>query len=173
MICHALTGNSDVATWWSDLVGAGKVVDTRRFFVVCMNVLGSCYGTCGPRTVNPRTGHPYLGSFPDVTVRDCVALHHRVVRDVLGITQLMCVIGGSLGGMQALEWLLLPDLAVRSGAVFACNAQHAAWQIAIGESQRQAIYAVWFIVILDLMMLIQSTVAQVGSALEQRAVLGQ
>ena len=114
-----------------------------RYFVVCCNVLGSCYGTTGPTSTDPAspTGSAYEENFPAVTIRDTVRLHMAAVQQQ-GVTSVAAVVGGSMGGMQALEWLLLGNdegLAVRSGVVLASCARHAAWQIAISETQRSAI----------------------------------
>ena len=141
VVCHALTGNSRLDTWWGDLLGAGRPFDTDTFFVVCFNMLGSCYGTAGPLETNPETGKKYGATFPSVTIRDCVGLHLRTLREALGVTRVHCVIGGSLGGMQALEWGFIGGDLVRSVAALACGGRHHAWQIGIGKVQRRAIYA--------------------------------
>eukprot|EP00051_Salpingoeca_urceolata_P020653 m.312439 g.312439 ORF g.312439 m.312439 type:complete len:515 (+) comp19658_c4_seq4:456-2000(+) len=141
VVCHALTGNASLDSWWGPLLGPGKLFDTDKYFVVCANILGSCYGTCGPRTIDVTTGKPYSGDFPIVTVRDTVALHARLVKEVLGVTRVVSVIGGSLGGMQAIEWALMEPELVQSVVPIACGAAHSAWQIAVSEPQRQAIYA--------------------------------
>ena len=142
VVCHALTGNASLDSWWGDMLGAGKLFDTSKYFVICANVLGSCYGTTGPTETNPDTGKRYGTSFPDVTLRDSVRLHISMVREGLGVEEVAAVVGGSLGGMQALEWALLggPSF-VRKVVAMCCGPAHTAWQIAISESQRQAIYA--------------------------------
>lgn len=139
VVCHALTGTPDAADWWGGLFGPGRPLDPERHFVVCANVLGSCYGTTGPRSTDPATGRAYGGRFPVVTVRDTVRLHQRLL-DALGVEGIACVLGGSMGGMQALEWALL-DARVRTAVVIAVGHAHTAWQIGISEAQRQAIYA--------------------------------
>lgn len=140
LICHALTGSANVEEWWEPLLGSGRALDPDRDYVVCSNVLGSCYGTTGPASVDPATDQPYGGAFPRFTVRDIVALQRALVRH-LGIRRLRLVIGGSLGGMQVLEWALLePDL-VEAIAPIAAGGRHAPWAIALSEAQRQAIYA--------------------------------
>lgn len=140
VVCHALTGNTNVADWWDGVLGAGKMLDTDRYFVICMNVLGSCYGTTGPDSRNPKTGQKYRADFPMVTVRDSVRLHRAVLAQ-LGITRVASVVGGSMGGMQALEWaILFPEL-VESLVVIASSGRHSAWCIGWSEAQRQAIYA--------------------------------
>jgi len=140
VVCHALTGNASLDTWWGGLLGPGKAFDTNKYLVVCANVLGSCYGTTGPTSVNPLTGEKYGSDFPKVTIRDTVRLHMSMLREGLGVKGVHCAVGGSLGGMQVLEWLLCgaPDF-VHSGFAIGCGAQHTAWQIAISETQRQAI----------------------------------
>ena len=127
--------------FWRRL-GPGLLFDTDRYFVVCANILGSCYGSTGPTSTNPETGSPYSTDFPDVTMRDSVRLHLRMMREGLGVRQVACAIGGSLGGMQVLEWGLMggPEY-VRSLVPMSCGAYHHPWQIAISETQRQALYA--------------------------------
>ncbi|KAJ2783378.1 homoserine O- acetyltransferase [Coemansia javaensis] len=139
VICHALTGSSDVADWWGPLLGSGRAFDTDRFFVVCCNVLGSPYGTASPLTVNPDTGRAYGPEFPLTTIRDDVRLH-RLVLDALGVRQVAICIGGSLGGMQCLEWGMLGADYVRVIVPIATCGKHSAWGISWGEAQRQAIY---------------------------------
>eukprot|EP00941_MAST-03F_sp_MAST-3F-sp1_P005732 g5732.t1 len=141
VVCHALTGNADVSSWWGDFLGHGKPFDLDKYFVVCANMLGSCYGSSGPKDVNPSTGKPFGLTFPRTTVRDSVRLHSQMVREGLGAKRVACAIGGSLGGMQVLEWMLLGSDFVKAGIPMACGAHHHAWQIAISEAQRQAIYA--------------------------------
>ncbi|MGE4170097.1 MAG: homoserine O-acetyltransferase [Candidatus Margulisiibacteriota bacterium] len=107
LICHAFSGDAHVSEggWWDAMVGPGKPLDTDRYFVVCSNVLGGCKGTTGPASVNPETGQPYALSFPVVTIGDMVTVQKALI-DHLGITRLKLVIGGSMGGMQALEWAI-------------------------------------------------------------------
>ncbi len=148
LICHALTGDAHAANmpphkngragWWDGVIGPGKAFDTDRYFVVCSNFLGSCYGTTGPTSINPATGEPYGIDFPTFTVRDMVRVQ-RALLDHLGVKQLRAVAGGSLGGMQVLEWALLyPDF-VQSIIPIATAAQHSAWCIALNEAARLAI----------------------------------
>ncbi len=139
VVCHALTGNADAADWWGPLIGPGRTLDTDRFFVICLNVLGSPYGTASPLTVNPETGRPYGPAFPRVTIRDTVALHRRAL-DALGVRQVAVAIGGSMGGMQVLEWAFHRDF-VRALVPIAVGGRHSAWCIGWSEAQRQAIYA--------------------------------
>lgn len=141
VVCHALTGNAALDEWWGSMLGPGKLFDDSKMFIVCMNVLGSCYGTTSPTSINPKTGQPYGRSFPDVTVRDSVNLHLKLVREHLQASSIACVIGGSLGGMQTLEWAACGGDYVKAIMPMSCGAQHHPWQIAISEAQRQAIYA--------------------------------
>ncbi|KAJ2558320.1 homoserine O- acetyltransferase, partial [Coemansia sp. RSA 1933] len=140
VICHALTGSSDVADWWGPLLGSGRAFDTGKFFVVCCNVLGSPYGTASPLTTNPDTGRAYGPDFPLTSVRDDVRLH-RIVLDSLGVKQVAICIGGSLGGMQCLEWGMFGADYVRVIVPIATCGKHSAWGISWGEAQRQAIYS--------------------------------
>ncbi|KAJ2844858.1 homoserine O- acetyltransferase, partial [Coemansia brasiliensis] len=140
VICHALTGSSDVADWWGPLLGSRRAFDTDHFFVVCCNVLGSPYGTASPVTINPDTGLPYGPDFPLTTVRDDIRLH-RLVLDALGVRQIAICIGGSLGGMQCLEWGMLGADYVRVIVPIATCGKHSAWGISWGEAQRQSIYS--------------------------------
>lgn len=148
LVLHALTGDAHVAGkhdpqdklpgWWDPLVGPGRAIDTNKYFVVCSNVLGGCYGTTGPASVNPETGKPYGMSFPVVTIRDMVRLQKKLV-DTLGIKRLVCAIGGSMGGMQALEWAVTyPDF-LDSVIPIATSGRLSAQAIAYNEVQRQAI----------------------------------
>ncbi len=139
LVCHALTGNADVDDWWGGLLGPGRALDTDQYFVICMNVLGSCYGTTGPSSIQPGTNRPYGGAFPVVTVRDAVTLQ-KAVLDALSINGLAAVIGGSMGGMLVLEWAFMGDF-VRALVPIGCGGYHSAWSIGWGEAQRQAIYA--------------------------------
>jgi homoserine O-acetyltransferase/O-succinyltransferase len=137
-VCHALTGNSDFTEWWSGLFGEGKLYDPKDWFIVCANTLGGCYGSTGPLSVNPNTLQPYFHSFPQLTNRDIVGAFD-LLRQELGLQQVHTLIGGSLGGQQALEWALQkPDVFERLVHV-ASNARHSAWGIAFNESQRMAI----------------------------------
>eukprot|EP00981_Chlorochromonas_danica_P006024 scaffold1247_cov170-Ochromonas_danica.AAC.2 len=142
VVCHALTGNSRLDLWWGGLLGPDRAFDTNKYFIICANLLGSCYGSTGPRSINPLTGQAYGADLPEITLRDGVRLNLALLQDHLGVTRVQSVIGGSMGGMQALEWLLLaPKHFVKTAVVIGCNAQHTAWQIGISEAQRQAIYA--------------------------------
>jgi len=140
LVCHALTGSADVDRWWERLLGPGRALDPDRDFVVCSNVLGGCYGTTGPTSPRPGSRRRWGGDFPAVTVRDIVRVQAALL-DALGVRRLRLVIGGSLGGMQVLEWTLLFPDRVSAIAPIAVSARHSAWCIALSEAQRQAIYA--------------------------------
>lgn len=138
LVCHALTANADADEWWEPLIGPGRALDPSRDFIISSNILGSCYGTTGPASIDPATGRPYGPAFPAVTVRDLVAVQRALVRQ-LGVRGLKLVIGGSFGGMQVLEWALAaPDL-VQSIVPIATSGRHSPWTIAWSEAQRQAI----------------------------------
>lgn len=141
VVCHALTGNASLDEWWGSMLGPGKSFDTEKYLVVCANVIGSCYGSTGPTSVNPETGKVYGNTFPDVTIRDTVGAHIEMVQQGLGVKSIHAVIGGSLGGMQALEWALLGGSFVKKAVIIGCGTEHTAWQIGISEAQRQCIYA--------------------------------
>ena len=149
LICHALTMDQFVASahpitgkpgWWEEMVGPAKPIDTDRFFVICANVVGGCMGTTGPAEVNPATGKPYGLDFPLVTIRDMVRAQAMLL-DALGIEKVLCVTGGSMGGMQVLQWAAdYPDRVI-SAVPIACAARHSAQNIAFHEVGRQAIMA--------------------------------
>jgi homoserine O-acetyltransferase len=140
VLCHALTGSADADLWWTRMFGPGRALDPEKDFVVCSNILGSCYGTTGPVSIDPATGAPWFGTFPAVTVRDMVRAQH-LLATALGVRRVRMVIGGSLGGMQALEWALSYPAMVESVVFIASTARHSAWCIGLSEAQRQAIYA--------------------------------
>ncbi|MDR1414817.1 MAG: homoserine O-acetyltransferase [Odoribacteraceae bacterium] len=137
-VCHALTANSDVEQWWPRTVEEGKFLDPGRHFIVCANILGSHYGTTGPLSINPLTGAPWYGSFPEITVRD-MARCHKLLADHLGIRQVQLLIGSSIGGFQCLEMELLHPGFARDIALIATSARTQPWAIALNESQRAAI----------------------------------
>jgi len=141
LICHAFTGWADADDWWGPLFGPTGAIDPEQDFIVCSNILGSCYGTTGPTSINPETGTPYGPSFPEITIRDMVHLQALLVKEHLGIKSLRLVIGGSLGGMQVLEWALLYPETVQALVPIATSGRHSAWCIGLSEAQRQAIYA--------------------------------
>jgi len=140
LICHALTGSADVDAWWPNIIGPGRAFDPAHDFIVCANILGSCYGTTGPVSPNPHNGGRYRADFPRVSVRDMVNLQ-RVLLDELGIERLELVTGPSLGGMQALEWAAMYPERVGSIVPIGVGGQHSAWCIGISEAQRAAIQA--------------------------------
>jgi homoserine O-acetyltransferase/O-succinyltransferase len=139
LVCHALTGHADVDAWWQPLLGPGKTLDPTQDFIVCSNILGSCYGTTGPTSLNPETGQPYGPTFPAITVRDMVRSQAQLLAG-LGVQSLRLVIGGSLGGMQVLEWGAQYGDRVQSLVVIAAPGRHSPWCIGLSEAQRQAIY---------------------------------
>ena len=139
-VCHALTANADVLAWWPGLFGAGQQFDPAEWFIVCANVLGSCYGSTGPTTpTGPRQKPPYT-AFPRLTVRDLVAAHEQL-RQHLGLERIHTLIGGSLGGHQALEWAVQQPAQFEHLVLIATSAQHSPWGIAFNEAQRLAIQA--------------------------------
>jgi homoserine O-acetyltransferase len=140
VVCHALTGSADADLWWTRMFGPGRALDPEKDFIVCSNILGSCYGTTGPTSVDPATGAPWFGTFPAITVRDMVRAQHALAI-ALGVRRVRMVIGGSLGGMQALEWGFSYPALVESVVFVASTARHSAWCIGLSEAQRQAIYA--------------------------------
>lgn len=138
--CHALTANSDPSEWWPGLVGKGKRFDPEHCRLICANVLGSAYGSTGPTTKFPGMRHPWCHLFPEITIRDMVAVH-EVLRKHLEVDKIHLVIGGSLGGQQALEWTVSQPDVVENLALLASNAHHSPWGIAFNEAQRMAIRA--------------------------------
>lgn len=140
LICHALTGSADVEAWWPNILGAGKAFDPEHDFIVCANILGSCYGTTGPVSLRPRLETRYRADFPQVSVRDMVTLECELL-DHLGIEQLELVCGPSLGGMQALEWAHMYPERVGSIVPIGVGGRHSAWCIGVSEAQRAAIAA--------------------------------
>lgn len=139
-ICHALTANADAEDWWPGLIGDNRVLDTQKYFIVCANILGSCYGTTGPTSINPLTGKKYGTDFPKVTVRDIVNVH-QLLFEHLQLENIFLLIGGSLGGQQAMEWAIQNAPQVKNLLLLATNARHSAWGIAFNEAQRMALDA--------------------------------
>src|SRR6478609_719723 len=149
LICHALTGDQHVANlhpvtekpgWWEILVGPGKPIDTNRFYVICSNIIGSCMGSTGPASINPATGRPYGLDFPVITIGDMVAAQERLI-DHLGIAQLFSVVGGSMGGMQVLQWAARYGNRCFTAVPIATAALHSSQNIAFHEVGRQAVMA--------------------------------
>ncbi len=139
-IAHALTANSDAAAWWPGLVGPGRLLDPERYFIICANIIGSCYGSTGPASVNPETGQMYGLDFPLLTIRDMVRAH-QLLQQHLGIRRIRLGIGGSMGGQQLLEWAASDPGLFEHLALLATNARHSPWGIAFNEAQRMAIFA--------------------------------
>ncbi len=139
-VCHALTGSSDVFDWWPGLFGPESLFNPEEHFIICANVLGSPYGTTQPLCSHPLTGQPYGLAFPEITIRDMVAAH-ILLADHLGIDNIGTLIGGSLGGQQALEWAICEPQRIKKLILLATNAVHSPWGIAFNESQRLAISA--------------------------------
>ena len=149
LVCHGLTGDQYMANdhpvtnkpgWWLSLTGPGNILDTDRYFIICSNVLGGCVGSFGPKDTNPNTGQPYNLDFPVITIGDMVNAQ-ALLLDYLGIDELFCVMGGSMGGMQVLEWAAKYTDRVFSAAPIACAARHTAQNIAFHEIGRQTIMA--------------------------------
>ncbi len=149
LVCHALTGDQHVANrhpitgkpgWWETIIGPKKPVDTERFFVICANVLGGCMGSTGPASTNPETGKPFGLEFPVITIEDMVRAQARLM-DYLGIANLFCVIGGSMGGMQVLQWCASFSERVFSAVPIATTPRHSSQNIAFHEVGRQAVMA--------------------------------
>lgn len=149
LILHALSGDAHAAGlhkgedkpgWWDDFIGPGKAFDTDKYFVICSNILGGCRGSTGPASINPKTNKPYALDFPTVTIGDMVSAQKKLI-DHLGIHTLLTVVGGSMGGMQALAWLVHYPDRIRSAIPVACALKHSPQQIAFNEVGRQAIMA--------------------------------
>ncbi|TGN26590.1 homoserine O-acetyltransferase family protein [Empedobacter tilapiae] len=139
-VCHALTANSDVFDWWAGLFGENELFNPKDHFIICANVIGSNYGSTNPLSINPETNSPYYRDFPTITIKD-MANAHQLLADHLGISTIHLLIGGSLGGQQALEFTLLNQVKVDNLVLLATNAVHSPWGIAFNESQRLAIEA--------------------------------
>lgn len=137
-VCHALTANAEVADWWPGMVGEGLIFDTTKYFVVCANILGSCYGTTGPGNTNSETEKKYGRDFPHVTVRDLVKVHQHLAGH-LGLQKIKLLCGGSLGGQQALEWSITQPDFIEQLFLIATNAKHSPWGVAFNETQRMAL----------------------------------
>ena len=149
LICHALTGDQFCSGinpitkrhgWWNQLVGPNKIIDTKIFFIICCNVLGGCMGSTGPSSINPDTNKPYGLSFPVITIGDMVSVQEKLVNN-LGINKLFAVVGGSMGGMQTLEWAVRYPDKLNAVVPIATSFRHSAQNIALHEIGRQAIMA--------------------------------
>lgn len=148
LVCHALTADAHAAGihsssdpvpgWWDGLIGPGRALDTDRYFVVCPNILGSCYGTTGPVSINPATGQKYVNEFPELNVRDIVTVQKRTL-DLLGVNRLVTAVGSSLGGMQALEWAIMHPEFCESVIPISASAAQSAWCIALNSIVRASI----------------------------------
>src|SRR3954469_11395801 len=137
-VCHALTANADVAGWWPGMVGDDSVFNPQKYFIVCANLLGSCYGSTGPSSINPETNEKYGANFPLLTVRDLVKAHQLLAQHLqLKSIHLLC--GGSLGGQQAMEWAIMEPSFIKHLFLMATNPRHSAWGIAFNEAQRMAL----------------------------------
>jgi homoserine O-acetyltransferase len=139
-VCHALTASSDAADWWKGLVGEGSLINPDRYFIVCANILGSCYGTTGPLSIDPATGKPYYASFPQITIRDMVQ-SFILLRKHLGIDRIHLLMGGSMGGYQALEWAVMEKEVIGKLFLIATSPSESAWGVAVHTAQRLAIEA--------------------------------
>jgi homoserine O-acetyltransferase len=139
-VCHALTANSDAEKWWPGVVGRNGFADPSKYFIVCANMLGSCYGSTGPLTIDPSTQQPYFSNFPMVTIRDMVRAH-IILRKHLGIDKIHLLMGGSMGGYQALEWCAMDDNVIQNLFLVGTSATESAWGIAVHTAQRLAIEA--------------------------------
>lgn len=138
VVFHALTGHAVADEWLEGFFGKGKLLDPDQHYIICSNVLGSCYGTTGPLSINPETGKRYAGDFPEISIRDMVRVQQRLL-DYLGVTRVRFAIGASMGGMQALEFALMDERPEKL-ILIAMGKAHSAWAIGIGEAQRKALY---------------------------------
>jgi homoserine O-acetyltransferase len=139
-VCHALTANSDAAEWWNGLVGAGCLINPQDYFIVCANIIGSCYGSTGPLSLNSVSHQPYYAHFPIVTIRDMVAAH-ILLRKHLGIQSIEVLMGGSMGGYQVLEWAVMEPSVIQKLFLIATSPSESAWGVAVHTAQRLAIEA--------------------------------
>ncbi len=137
-VCHALTANSDVDDWWPHTVEKGCFLDPDKWFVVCANILGSCYGSTGPKSINPSTGEPYYNEFPKLTIRDMVNAHILLAKE-LGLDRMHTLVGCSVGGFQAIEWAAMQPERFDKLVFLATSPKASPWSIALDETQRMAI----------------------------------
>jgi homoserine O-acetyltransferase len=139
-VCHALTANSEAADWWKGLIGAGCLIDPEKYFIVCANIPGSCYGSTGPTSIHPVTQQPWYSYFPQVTIRDMVQ-SAILLRKHLGIEQIYLLMGGSMGGYQVLEWAVMEKGLIQRLFLIATSPSESAWGVAVHTAQRLAIEA--------------------------------
>lgn len=139
-VCHALTASSDAADWWKGLIGEGCLINPEKYFIVCANMPGSCYGSTGPVSNNPQTNQPYYSSFPLVTIRDMVSAF-ILLRKHLGIDKIALLMGGSMGGYQVLEWTVMEKEVIENQFLIATSPSESAWGVAVHTAQRLAIEA--------------------------------
>ena len=139
-ICHALTANSDAVEWWKGVVGKGCIINPGEHFIICANILGSCYGTTGPLSIDTTTGKPYFSNFPNITIRDIVNAH-IILRHHLEIGKINLLMGGSMGGYQALEWSIMEKDIVQKLFLIATSPSESAWGVSVHTAQRMAIEA--------------------------------
>ncbi len=139
-VCHALTANADPTDWWKGLVGEGCLINPDKYFIVGANIIGSCYGSTGPLSIDPSTEQPYYSSFPQVTIRDMVAAH-ILLRKHLGIDGIHLLMGGSMGGYQVIEWALMEPSVIQKMFLIATSPSESAWGVAVHTAQRLAIEA--------------------------------
>ncbi|MFY0594186.1 homoserine O-acetyltransferase family protein [Roseivirga sp.] len=139
-VCHALTANANPIQWWPGLIGQKDVINPQKYFIVCANIIGSCYGSTGPKNFNPETGERYLRSFPAITIKDMVKAH-RLLLAHLEIDQIHLGVGGSMGGQQIVEWAVQEPKLFKHIALIASSAKSSPWGVAIRSAQRMAIEA--------------------------------
>jgi len=139
-VCHALTANSDAVDWWKGLVGEGCLINPDEYYIVCANIIGSCYGSTGPLSINTASQQPYFSNFPLVTIRDMVAAH-IMLRKHLGIQSIHLLMGGSMGGYQVLEWAVMEPSVIKKLFLIATSPSESAWGVAVHTAQRLAIEA--------------------------------
>jgi homoserine O-acetyltransferase/O-succinyltransferase len=137
-VCHALTANGDVADWWANIFGENKLLDPEKYFIVCANNLGSCYGSTSPISLQNGSNKKYGKTFPAITIRDIAAAHIEL-KNHLDIDEIFLLIGGSMGGQQAMEWAIQEPSTIKNLVLLATNAKHSPWGIAFNEVQRMAI----------------------------------
>ena len=139
-VCHALTANADPTDWWKGLVGKDCLINPDKYFIVGANIIGSCYGSTGPLSIDPSTEQPYYSTFPQVTIRDMVAAH-ILLRKYLGVDSIHLLMGGSMGGYQVIEWALMEPLVIKKMFLIATSPSESAWGVAVHTAQRLAIEA--------------------------------